>query len=749
MRTFLKVFAVVALLMVGGGAWYLFAPSLFALSLEEEQTKIVKALDGVKRANAEVLASKQKEAELRKQLDAARQAEAEAKESGDLAKQRELAEQTKQREAELLKQAELTKRREAQWEAAKKQAQEDLEGGSYEVEKTVYTPPQRSDDEVLVDDKLDDKRPAFDTALVDRRPLGDDGGWLLNASAAVLRLDVPMIKPDVEQRLLTLHPSYAAAVTEKGFGAVILPSVNMLDGKAKQFDDGLYAAIDLAYYQGLKDKLQSQVQLVKRIADKAGSDNAAAPYLAAGLELAGVKVKVANTAEKDRLLSAFRQDEVASKPIGFYTWNEQLKALFRFARFFQRQFGEFRPEDLAVPQALAAILSQDKALLAEYQQVVAFYARLTNAKSCLSLADIGNVAPLDLSVLKRLAKQKNVHHATVAVFPPSTSKESVLFEKLFPKGVPPNVDLMKELVKRIRSGEVDLKPKADSGWYEYQVYALETLLLAEKGVERDKLLLTKEYKKRMLEAFKALVTKRRETHMREMQMLEALSLPSRPPKIEVDVRPRLRIEPAPTYFVRAARAYAFLASFLEATVGKEALQVLRGLKQDGHRAQDLHAELLWIRDLFYGFYLISAEDIGMKASFAADEAVDQERCYQLASDWLAKTVDDADLAADTRVAVPIYIDANRGVTRLWITLGVRLTRLDTNYARLPSIKPAKGEGDWTPVKPHRLVGANYLIPVDEFAEVELKGIRVLSREEFRAICDREKTKEAIMAALQR
>ena len=54
-------------------------------------------------------------------------------------------------------------------------------------------------------------------------------------------------------------------------------------------------------------------------------------------------------------------------------------------------------------------------------------------------------------------------------------------------------------------------PTADSGWYEHQAYALETLLLPERGAESVRLLLSKEYKKRMLEAFKALITKRRET----------------------------------------------------------------------------------------------------------------------------------------------------------------------------------------------------------------------------------------------
>ena len=38
-----------------------------------------------------------------------------------------------------------------------------------------------------------------------------------------------------------------------------------------------------------------------------------------------------------------------------------------------------------------------------------------------------------------------------------------------------------------------------------------------KGDENPKLLLTKTYKKRMLEAFQALMTKRRETHARDLE----------------------------------------------------------------------------------------------------------------------------------------------------------------------------------------------------------------------------------------
>src|SRR5262249_41598279 len=100
-----------------------------------------------------------------------------------------------------------------------------------------------------------------------------------------------------------------------------------------------------------------------------------------------------------------------------------------------------------------------------------------------------------------------------------------------------------------------------------------------------------------------------------------------------------------------------------------------------------------------------------------------------------------------RVGVPIFVDPERGMTKLWLTLGVRLAKLQVDYAKPPSIRPAKESGSWKTVESNKLEGAGYLIPVDEFAEVELRGTRVLTREELRAICDREKTKEAILKVL--
>jgi hypothetical protein len=253
----------------------------------------------------------------------------------------------------------------------------------------------------------------------------------------------------------------------------------------------------------------------------------------------------------------------------------------------------------------------------------------------------------------------------------------------------------------------------------------------------------------MLEAFQALITKRRETHALDVKAASAAPMPP------AEVRPRLRVEPCPSYYLRTARAYAFLAAFLESAAGEDVLTSLHGLREEGERAPTLRDELASMRDLFYGVALLSAEDIGMRLPLHDDEPVDRDRCERLATEWLAHAAEDPDLAVDTRVSIPIYVDPARNVTRLWATLGVRMTRLEASFARPPRIKPAEGEGEgegsdaWRAVEPSTLSTSYYLIAVDGFAEVELRGNRALTRKELRAACDQQKTKEAIVSALER
>jgi len=592
-------------------------------------------------------------------------------------------------------------------------------------------------DDGLTGDKLEDKKTTFDPALVDRRPLE---GWLVNQSEAVIELDVPIVQPDYEADLLVLHPSYKAALAAAQ-GRNPLPSVNLLDGKAKQFDDGLYAAIDLAYFQGVTDKLQSHQKLVQRLLEKVGPDSPAAPYLAAGLTLGGQETPSADKDTRDRWIKQFNNNPALAKPISFYTWNDPLKKCWAFMRFFQQDLDPQSPE----ATALVAALADDSALKADYEHAAQFFGNLTNPLNRLSLADLVGVDLSSEQGVKDLQKSKGINQPGVAFFPPSTSRETELFNKLFPLGVPEGANLMKELVQAIRSGKVDLTPRENSGWYDHQVYALQTMLLPEVGEEHNKLLLTKPYKKRMLEAFAALITKRRETHARQLDTAAPKS--AAPPQELEEVKPRLRVEPCPSYYVRTARSYAFLQNFLTGTLGEETLKTIHGLRQAGEQQADLAAELAAQRDRFYGLYLISCEDIGHKPALKEGEVADEEACYKAAEDWLAKLADEPDLGEDTRVAVPIYIDPIQKTMRLWVTLGVRLTKLEARFVRTPRLKPAEGEGEWKEVEGWKLHPASHLIAVDEFAEVEVPTLSPPNREELRRLCDQHKTKEKIVEAL--
>nr|AXL06669.1 hypothetical protein [uncultured bacterium] len=608
------------------------------------------------------------------------------------------------------------------------------------VEVTDRTPPEPVEDG-LVGDKLEDKKTTFDPDLVDRRPLGD---WRINQSEAVIELDVPIVQPDYEADLLVLHPSYKAAM-KAAENRNPLASVNLLDGKAKQFDDGLYAAIDLGYFQGLADKLQSHQKLVQRLLEKVGPDSPAAPYLAAGSTLGGEETPAGDMTARDAWIKQFNDNPALAKPISFYTWSDPLKKCWAFMRFFQQDLDPKDPQQRAVITALSAALADDSALKADYESAAQFFGKLTNPLNRLTLADVIGVDVSSDKAVAELCQSKGIARETVAFFPPSTSRETELFNKLFPLGVPDGANLMKELVQAIRSGKVDLTPRENSGWYDHQVFALQTMLLPEMGEEHNKLALTKPYKKRMLEAFAALITKRRETHARQLDAPKATA--AAPPRELEEVKPRLRVEPCPSYYVRTARSYAFLQNFLTATLGEETLKTIHGLRQAGEQKDDLAAELAAQRDRFYGLYLISCEDIGHKPELKEGEVADDEACYKSAEAWLAKLADEPDLAEDTRVAVPIYIDPFKKSMRLWVTLGLRLTKLDARFVRSPRLKPAEGEGEWKEVEGWKLHTASHLIAVDEFAEVEVPTLSPPNREELRKLCDQHKTKEKIVEAL--
>jgi hypothetical protein len=128
--------------------------------------------------------------------------------------------------------------------------------------------------------------------------------------------------------------------------------------------------------------------------------------------------------------------------------------------------------------------------------------------------------------------------------------------------------------------------------------------------------------------------------------------------------------------------------------------------------------------------------------------------------WLDSMKTDGDLKLDTRCAVPVAIRdtfpagmGNSVTTAYWATLGVRLVRMEANYAGPLLLRPQGGEEPWRSVwaipevERLKLVASTYLLAVPEFAEFDAPGTTAYPRKKLRALCDREKTRDRILAAL--
>jgi hypothetical protein len=554
--------------------------------------------------------------------------------------------------------------------------------------------------------------------------------------------------------LSQLYPTYADAA--RAGGSRVLPSVQMIGGKTKQLDDGMYSGMEVYLESpagriaiGKQDLLRRLLgDLVAGAAGLSGDDlvaaNAAITYVAVAVKLGGDAPEVpAGLAEgADAAAAKFMASPVRSKPIGFYTWTDQLGMIFTRDRWCQTllEFGD--PVQRAAAVYLARTLAADDDLAAAHAAIQRVYERVTNPLSIASLETVIGIVGTDGSLADAAAKLGE--DGATALLPYSTSKETVLFNQLTPEEAAQS-NLMELLIDKVTAGEVSLKPTDDSGWYSWQQYALEPLLLFERMPEAKKATLDEAYKKRLREAFATMLTKARETHVKQLEPGMAGAAP--PQAIEVTVYPPFTCEPLASVYERNAEGYRFLADTLDECLGAEGAGGAQALAEGGEKRDGSIAETVAeARRITLGCYLSSCRDLGIDAGDLSRFGVTEQEAEEAlaATDtWLEQCRGDADLARDTRVAVPVYINLD-GSVKCWATIGVKLTLAEIRFKDTPKVESRKpGVG----------INVDYasryvLLPDDAFVEFTTDG-PPLDRDELRALCDREKTPDGIAAALNR
>jgi hypothetical protein len=553
--------------------------------------------------------------------------------------------------------------------------------------------------ELLTDDPRPEQPRPLVEGLVDSRTLeapqpdGKAVVFEVNASSAVVALDVRDIHSD-EEELCRLYPDFvSAARAAADVGESVLPSLNVLDAKAKQIDDGVMAALELHLVFG-GGAGGDVVALLRGLRAAAGSD--AAAWTTAALVLAGFEEA---TPEAQSLVDEFDADALRARPIGFHTWSPELERTYRTLRFVQEPLASDDPVRVALERALAA----DEALEALYGRVLEVQRLFTNHAG---LPTLGSGAAL------------------AALLPPSAVREIELLRRLYPNGAPDGADTMADLVLAIRDGRLDLTPSTGGGWYEQRMHALEVFLLPERADEHEALMLSRRYKQRLVEAYQARVTNVLETHAGMVMLMASL-----PPR---GMAPRLRVEPCATYARRIAASF----TFVQRVLAEHAPAVLAapGRSASGARLTTLADELAAAQRLFLGIHLVVCDDLGLAPRIAASELDPAEHASARAeaAAWLADWTSDPDLAVDTRIAFPSGPTRN-GRVRTWCTTGVRAVRLSARYVHPPHVREAAASGatpqPWQPAEVWNTQSTEWIVLAEQFEELSFD--EPPTRDEFR------------------
>jgi hypothetical protein len=386
---------------------------------------------------------------------------------------------------------------------------------------------------------------------------------------------------------------------------------------------------------------------------------------------------------------------------------------------------------------VARTLREDSALRAIYEQQLRLTERLTNPLVGRDLREFLGTG--DGAV--------EIPDGNVQFFPPSVSHETELIKKLYGSSpIPDGFVLADEMVRRIRVGELDLTPRAESGWYDHQTWALEPLVIPDRMPEAPSLSLDDEYRELLVELFKGLLTLTRETHIKQLEVPIAGAAWGGEPEVVIEIAPELSAEPLPTFYLRRALGYRFVRGVLEESFGPGELDGMHRLTADGPVDSPLGEELADMEALFLGAHAKVSRQLGCPTDPTVGDEVAADAVARRFTGWAGNAGADPDLRRDVRTMVPVFYDIERGKTKVWVFLGWSNRPIWVSFARRPGVTVLGRDGR-PAAKPPTIEWGG--LPADIFYPVtaEVYVDRILDRDGFRKLCDTHGTRSAILREL--
>jgi hypothetical protein len=345
------------------------------------------------------------------------------------------------------------------------------------------------------------------------------------------------------------------------------------------------------------------------------------------------------------------------------------------------------------------------------------------------------------------------------IFVPSRSHEADLVRRLYgDRPIPDGFDLAEEIAGRVKAGSLSLAPREDSGWYDYQTWALEPLVAPDRALEAARTRLSADYRRHLRELFKGLLALTRETHVKQLEPVSVgAAVPTAP--VRIFVCPELTVEPLATYYVRRAASYRFVRGVLQELFGPTWRDLAFTDLQTAWTGLDEGLE--GMEALFHGAHVRVCRELGLESDGTAlpDRSADSDdRSFR---DWVARIGQDPDLARDSRMMVPVFYDVERRRMKVWALLGWSDRPLTIAFHRPPRVVAADRmlpAGRLEELRRRfRRTSAENAAPQVEFERAyhrvsfpvtaELYVEDLLDRDSFRSLCDKLETRPAILMAL--
>jgi hypothetical protein len=573
----------------------------------------------------------------------------------------------------------------------------------------------------------------------------------VNVTESIFNIGLDVVDKEAEPAFATIYKSVKDAADAgravPGGDKSLLPSASMLYWKAREFDSGVIAALDVSVVNGENDPKIGIINIVEEMFNKLDKADQARMFLAAALQLVGRKVEVFPE-EVGRLNIWISQYKTGRRevypPIDYYTWNEELMRIYDFETFLQNEIPR-KQWFMAAQMAKVLHKPENQALRIKYQALVNALDLIYLPRNRFTIFDLPQNLIGDESFLE-MYRKRPAWQRIIVFLPPSWRREQIHFGEMLPLGVMHGLDPMAELAQRSKIGYVSFIPYTGRpGLEQFQALALDAIVSEPRSQEGDKILFTRVYHERHFHPFYAA---KRMILKDEPYAKPELFSPTDPEKLS----PQFRIEPIPQFYLRSARAYNYLEKVATNVLGPESVGKVRRILPDGQRATEpLATEIQRMKQIFYGLYMISCQDLGTKSVFQATDEIDPDECQRVAGEWLAQAFDDPDFALDGRYISPGFSIRSRDpgqteqLVMTWANLGFRLLKFRSSFAQRPQIRPEGGI--WQGADPEILGTSHYIMPTIQFRAIDLLSRGGLAPKQFREICDKANQDPAKIAEL--